>query len=148
MSRLAFEDFVPHSAPMALLDFVEQWSDDSLEASVTIRPDAPFAEAQGVPAWVGIEYMAQAIGAYAGVHARENNEAIKIGFLVGCRRYTCNQQFFPLGEHFTVRVKRDIQGDNGLNLFECEILGDNLVAKANLSVFQPTDPDSFLGGNS
>ena len=149
MTRYRFEDVVPHASPMALMDFVEHWDDSSLESSVLIRPDAPFAEEMGVPSWVGIEYMAQTIGAFAGVHARQKSEPVKIGFLVGCRRYTCSHSWFPLGSSLRVTVKQEIMGENGLSVFECRINGDdNIEAHANLNVFQPDDPDSFLGDST
>lgn len=148
MSRCRFEDVVPHAGPMALLDFVERWDDESLEASIVIQPDMPFVEKRGVPAWVGIEYMAQSIGAFAGIHARRKLEPIKIGFLVGCRHYVCNRDYFPLGAALTVTVKQEIEGNNGLSVFECRIVGDDLEARGGLSVFQPDDPEDFLGDSA
>lgn len=145
MKPLRFEDYVPHSHPMALLDVIDYCDDESLQASVVIRSDAPFAEAEGVPSYVGIEYMAQSIGAFAGVCARQQQQPIKIGFLVGSRRYNCNCSYFPIGATLKVSVKREIEGENGLSVFECQISGDNISANANLNVFQPDNPAEFLG---
>jgi predicted hotdog family 3-hydroxylacyl-ACP dehydratase len=61
----SFESVVPHTGTMVLLDQIEYWDETGLQASVTIRADAPFADVSGVPAWVGIELMAQTIAATA-----------------------------------------------------------------------------------
>ncbi len=58
---------VPHAGPMVLLDRVISVDEDSLLAEVRIRSDSLFCNIDGVGAWVGIEYMAQAIGAWRGI---------------------------------------------------------------------------------
>ena len=36
-------------------------------------------------------------------------------------------------------------GDNGLGVFACRLLdGDDEIAAANVSVFEPPDPDAYL----
>ena len=49
-------------------------------------------------AWVGLEYMAQAIGAYAGYTARLRGEPVRIGYLLGTRRYECKPAKLRLGQ--------------------------------------------------
>ena len=61
---------VPHAGPMVLLDRVISADDENLCAEVRIRADSLFCVAGEVGAWAGLEYMAQAIGAYAGYTAR------------------------------------------------------------------------------
>ena len=68
---------VPHSGTMVLLDRVISADENTLCAEVVIRPDSLFYADGGVGAWVGIEYMAQAIGAYAGYRARLRGEFIR-----------------------------------------------------------------------
>ena len=69
---------LPHSGTMVLLDRVVAADADSLCAEVAIRPDSLFCNADGVGAWVGIEYMAQAIAAHAGYLARLRGDAVKV----------------------------------------------------------------------
>src|SRR5688572_26717078 len=88
---------VPHARPMVLLDRVICADEESLSAEVSIRSDSLFCTAEGVGAWVGLEYMAQAVAAYAGYVAHLRGEAVKIGFLLGTRRYDCNRPFFSVG---------------------------------------------------
>ena len=144
----SFESVVPHTGTMVLLDSIDHWQEDRLQASVTIRADAPFADAQGMPAWVGIELMAQTIAAFGGCRARRAGEAVKIGFLVGSRRYSVSQPYFPIGAHLQVNVKEIVSGEQGLSVFECSLQGlgeqSAISASANINVFQPADPEQFL----
>lgn len=143
------DELVPHSGTMSLLDDTVSSDESSLTAQVCIRSDSLFATDRGVPAWVGIEYMAQAIAAFAGVEAKQAGEDIRIGFLVGSRKYTCNTPAFPIGTTLTIQVTRELQGDNGLGVFVCRITSEAdsanmIVAEANLNVFQPDDAAEFL----
>lgn len=145
------DEVVPHAGLMSLLDRVVDFEDDRLQAEVVIGPDTLFADEKGVPAWVGIEYMAQAIAAYAGVQRRLKGLEVKVGFLVGSRRYESSQPHFPLGSRLSIEVTREFQADNGLGVFSCAIRGEGpegeqISADAALNVFQPDDVDEFLAG--
>jgi len=143
---------VPHTAPMILIDHIICWDHTQLTSAVTISSDAVFAEQSGVPAWVGIEYMAQTIAAFAGCKARSQQQPIKIGFLVGSRRYESSHDYFPLGATLEICTQEVIVGENGLSVFECTLKGTGeqaqIIATANINVFQPEDPDAFLEGAS
>ncbi len=138
-------DVVPHSGRMMLLDRLVAADGESLTAQVTIRADALFARADGVGAWVGVEYMAQTIAAYAGTQALTRKEKTKIGFLVGTRHYACNVSHFPLGATLTISVRRDAQGDDHLESFVCSITGEGIKADAAVTVFQPGDVGLLIG---
>ncbi len=96
---------VPQTGAMVLLDSVIAADQESLCAAVTIRPENLFYKDKGVGAWVGIEYMAQTIAAYAGYLALQHGEPIKVGFLIGARRYECAQAFFALGSHLQIQAR-------------------------------------------
>ena len=66
----AAEPYLPHDAPMALIDEIVSVSEGSLEAVVAIHPACQFAAQDGVPVWVGVEYMAQGIAAPAPIVGR------------------------------------------------------------------------------
>lgn len=147
METMDIGQFVLHSGPMRWLDRIVGYGDDWLEAEGTIRPGGPIGDDNGVGAWAGIEYMAQAIAAFAGLRARMRDEPVKIGFLVGTRRYESRWSVFPPGSRFRVRVTHDYSANNGLSVFGCRIICDEVeVATAVLSVFQPADPEAFLRG--
>lgn len=140
-----FESVVPHTGTMVLLDQIEHWDESGLRAAVTIRADAPFVDANGMPAWVGIELMAQTIAAFGGCRARRAHQPVKIGFLVGSRRYITSHAYFPLGAQLQVSVKEIVFGEQGLSVFECTVTGaGDISASANINVFQPDDPELFL----
>lgn len=145
------DDLVPHAGLMSLLDRVIEYEEESLQAEVAIHRDSLFAEDKGVPAWVGIEYMAQTIAAYAGAQRRLNGLNVKVGFLVGSRRYESSHSYFPLGSTLSIEVQREFQADNGLGVFSCVIRGEGpegeaITATAALNVFQPDDVEEFLTG--
>ena len=143
------DTLIPHAAPMVLLDRVLTADAESMCAEVTIGANTLFCGAQGVGAWVGVEYMAQAIAAHAGYAAQLRGDPVKIGFLLGARRYDCSRAWFTVGSVLHVHVKRTLQGDNGLGAFECHIDDAHQVdgapaAKAIITVFQPDNVADFL----
>ncbi|MCW5299975.1 3-hydroxylacyl-ACP dehydratase [Herbaspirillum lusitanum] len=140
---------VPHAAPMLLLDRVISVDADKLCAQVAIVDDSLFltGTGTGVGAWVGIEYMAQAIAAWAGYHAQQRGEAVRIGFLLGSRRYDASVPYFATGSTLHVEVEKLLQADNGLGSFACSIRdadSQQQLAQATISVFQPHDAGEFL----
>ena len=145
------EALLPHAPPMILLDEVMGVDSESVAAVVTIRPDHPFIAVEGVPVQVGIELMAQVCGAYAGANALAAGEAVKLGFLLGTRRFQAYDDWLRRGDRLEVRAKLSFR-DEEMGVFDCRIerRGD-LVAEAQLSVFQPKDPDAIVaklrGGN-
>lgn len=140
----AIRDLLPHDAPMILLDEVVEVRDTGLTARVTITPQSLFADEQGVPAWVGLEYMGQAIAAYAGAQARRKGEPVRIGFLVSTRRYESGCAHFPLGAELTVAAEAVAESSQGLSVFECTLRGPGLDASANLNVYQPPNIEAFM----
>ena len=127
---------IPHSGKMVLLDRIIDCDDNSLSAEWVVRDDGLLGNDKTIPAWAGIEYMAQAIAAYAGMMAKREGKPVKPGFLLGTRRYSSNVADFKTGSTLTVRVKKIIQ-DNNLGAFECRIKGDGIEVTANLNVYQP-----------
>ncbi len=140
---------LPHAGPMVLLDRVISANEESLRAEVRIRSDSLFCDATGVGAWVGIEYMAQAIGAWAGYTGQLRGEPVKLGFLLGTRRYECSRPIFALGSVLQVCIQRLFQNENGLGSFACSIDdGEGEIASATVTVFQPFNVDDFLRGGA
>lgn len=142
-------EVVPHAGAMLFLDELLSHDEDGVVAEAAVHEQHLFATPQGVPAWVGIEFMAQAIAAWAGCRARAQGEPVRIGFLLGTRRYECRLQHFAFGSRLRIEVKREIFGDNGLGMFACRLFqAGEEVASANLSVFEPRDAAAFLEGNN
>ncbi len=145
--KYTVEEVIPHSPPMVLLDSIVEQHDDELTAEITIQENSRFFDSQwgGVPSWVGIEYMAQAIAALAGIHSKERNEAIKLGFLLGSRKYHMHHKVLSLGETYQIKVKQLYMDDSGLASFECQILNhDEVCVQAKLNVFETDDAKQIL----
>jgi predicted hotdog family 3-hydroxylacyl-ACP dehydratase len=147
MSMPDIRALVPHSGQMVLLDRVLSADTDNLCAEVRISAGSMLASEQGVGAWVGIEYMAQAIAAHAGWLALQCGEEVKVGFLLGSRKYEANVTHFAPGSVLKVHVHRVLLADNGLGAFECRIDtegGGAGLATATVTVFQPDNVNQFL----
>lgn len=149
---LSPEKLLPHEHPMILIDEIIDYSEYSALALVTPDQGKPFADQDGnVPSWVGMEYMAQTIGAYAGIRAQLAEQAVKIGFLLGTRSYEIDTDQFHTRKTYAIRVKKTYE-DSGLNAFDCTIslYGDDeqkILAKATINTFQPDDVDKFMEGS-
>ena len=144
--KAAYEvaELVPHSGKMSLLSRVVEYDEGWLLAEVDITRESMFVDDRGVPAWVGLEYMAQAIAAYAGLQERIKGGAPKIGFLLGSRKYVSNTEYFNLDRTFQVKVELEMVADNGLNVFNCQLEGAGTMATAVVNVFQPDDAEKFI----
>ncbi len=142
---LPLAELMPHARPMILIDAVVDYDDDSLRALVNIREDNLFLEQdQRIPAWVGIEYMAQAVSAWSGALACESKQPVQIGFLLASRSYRAHTDAFNIGDTLQVSILKAYIDDT-MGVFECTIhRDDRLLAEADLKTYQPTDPESFM----
>ena len=128
---------------MILLDEVIAYDATSLRAGVAITTSTMFLEEDSVPAYVGLEYMAQACGAHAGALAREAGAPVRIGFLLGTRQYKILAPQFRVGDRLIVSVNMTYS-DHEMGSFACRIdVGNRLAAEAQLNVIQP-QPDHPL----
>ena len=130
--------WVPHRGAMSLLDGVERVDEHAIVAHVTVPGAGLFASAAGVPAWVGIEYMAQAVAAWSGARARTAGGSPRIGFLLGTRRYEARVPGFAAGARLQVHAQCELIGENGLGMFDCRITHEGReLAAGRLSVYEP-----------
>ena len=132
------EELLIHRKPMLLLDRVISSSLKTAEAEVEIGPGATFMDPRrGVPAWIGIEYMAQTVGLIAGEHAKTEGNGAPVGYLLGTRRLDSEVDFFPPGARLRITAKELFVDDNGLASYECAIFTeDNKVMGCRLTRFR------------
>ncbi len=134
------EELVAHAERMSLLDRVIVVEPSGMTTELTVREDDLFCVDGSVGGWVGVEYMAQSVAAFAGWRARQIGQPPKVGFLLGARRYVSHRPRFRVGETLRITVREQFQADNGLGQFDCSIEMDGeQVAHAALTVFQPGD---------
>ncbi|KRP52648.1 hotdog family protein [Pseudomonas poae] len=138
-------ELLPHAGDMILIDQVLSFDEEQVHTRLTVKPGGLFNRADGsLPAWVGIELMAQSVAAYAGCRARKNGEAVELGFLLGTRKFECNVDGFPAGAELTIHGLRSLEDDNGMGVFECHLTGDGIQASARLNVFRPPLAANYL----
>ena len=144
--RYTPQQLLPHRQAMLLVEEVG-YGPDYGEAALTIRPDSAFCDgASGVPAWVGIEYMAQAISVFSGVEQLQRNSEIKIGLLIGTRRYESEVPVFPVGTRLHIIAQLKDREDEGISMFACEIRdGQRVLARGDIKAYRPEDIRAFLG---
>jgi predicted hotdog family 3-hydroxylacyl-ACP dehydratase len=136
---------LPHAGEMVLLDAVLEHGPAHVLCSRRIPAGGLFHGADGtLPAWVGIEFMAQAIAAWAGCQARENSEPVRLGLLLGTRHYACNVAAFVPGSELRIEARRDAYDDRGMGMFACRIEAPGVLAEARLAVFSPTDASALF----
>jgi predicted hotdog family 3-hydroxylacyl-ACP dehydratase len=82
MKKFAVEELVPHSGRMVLLNRVIEFDEDAMVAEVIVRDDGLFGDGNMVPAWLGIEYMAQTIAVLGGMKRRLAGKPLNPGFLL------------------------------------------------------------------
>lgn len=142
---LPIEKYVPHRGAMLLLERLLDAGEEHAIAQVRVPRDGMFVAHGVVPAWVGIEYMAQTVAAWAGWQAVCRNEPVKIGFLLGSRRYEALCPSFAAGSTLRVEVRCELLGSNGLGMFDCQVWdGDVLSARAKISVYEPENGAAYL----
>jgi len=142
-------ELLPHAGDMILLDEVLSCQGDDLVARATVRP-GPFSQPDGsLPPWLGLEFMAQAVAAWAGWQARQAGEPVKLGFLLGTRHYECHVDALPPGAALTIHITRTLQDDLGMGVFHAQLLEDSrVIAQARLNVYQPVDTARYTQENN
>lgn len=151
MNYLAAEHYLPHAAPMVLLEEVLEVGENTACCRVRVSPEgvlAPFLDQLGqLPAWFAIELMAQTVGVWSGWHGEQNGNKPRVGMLLGGRAMKCTMATFPAGSLLTVNVTLLLQ-DEKLASFECEIsmntgldnahrAATQAVAQARLNTYRP-----------
>jgi len=142
---------LPHEGHMLLLDDLLEYGPEHVICAVTIRPETLFCDGKGVPAWVGIEYMAQAACAYAGISDAEAGKPPRICLLLGARRYRAETPLFVIGSQLRVVASLTLRDESDLAAFDCEIFsrtpqGERLVARGDIKAFRPKDVGAVLRG--
>jgi predicted hotdog family 3-hydroxylacyl-ACP dehydratase len=139
------ESWIPHRGAMRLIDRVLEVDGDHAVAEVDVPFDGLFVRDGEVPSWIGIEYMAQAVSAWAGARAKSEGGPPRAGLLLGSRRYEVRRGGFPCGALLRIEARCELMAANGLGLFDCRIAMDGTeVATARISVFDPPEGADFL----
>lgn len=141
----AVADLVSHRGPMLLLDEVVHLDHQRIEVRLIVRQDGLFDSAGHVPAWIGVEYMAQAMSALNGYRLRQRGQAIRLGFLAGTQAFRSNVHHFSCGEELYVSAQSELETEEGLGAFNCRIESRqgslaNVLCEAQVNAYAPDDP--------
>ncbi len=131
-------EFVVHQKPMLLLDQLVGIEAEFAACEWQVNKDSAFlTPTQGVPTYIGIEFMAQCIAVHAGAIERSEGFPPAIGFLLGTRKFHTNQQYFQMHHYYRVECRTLIRTDDGMGSFDCSIVSNNeIIIEARLSVLQ------------
>lgn len=139
------EELLPHRGGMLFVERLLSW--DAAQATVRAVPSASawYAEPAGMPSRIGVELMAQAIGAHVGVTAWSRGEPPKRGVLLGTRSYRSTLAHFPAGVPLSVKATIEFVDPSGMGAYDCVIELDGAeVAKARIMAYEPADFEAFL----
>lgn len=156
-SRYTPAQLLPHSKHMVLLDAIVDYDDHSLHAHASVSPQHILlpAHANALPAFAAIEIMAQGVAAWAGAHARDAGENVRLGFLLGTRKLNWTRDGIPIGTQLDVFIRSSWQDGAGMGVFECELKcrqpapnddtwqTGTLIAQAALNVYSPRNDDDL-----
>lgn len=132
-------DLLPHQPPMLLLERVLSYDDTTVVATVNMGDTNPFMTPEGLPAHVGVELMAQTCGTWVGAHALESREPVRLGYLLGTRRYLATTDWFGRDQPLEVSASVVFR-DQGMGVFDCSIAANGqTLATAQLTLFQPEE---------
>lgn len=138
--------WLPHAPPMRLLDQLIAVSDEQVHCQVSTRPDgvlAPFLMLTGeLPAWFGVEIMAQTVGVWSGWHASQRGVTlIPPGMLLGGRGWKAHQPTFPADAMLNITMTL-LMRDDRMGSFEGEIRqGTRQLASGRLNTYQPNEAE-------
>lgn len=137
MSHPPMSWLVPHAGRMRLLRDVVEHSSVHTVCAVDPAKSALFRDADGtVPAFVGLEYMAQCVAAHGGLLARAAGAAPRPALLLGSRRLAIRVDRFEVGQSLLVSARHHRSGP-GIVAFDCEVrdaAGGRALVEGRLSV--------------
>lgn len=117
----ALSAVLPHAGSMVLLTRIVQHTEDRTVCAVDVSAASAFHVApHGVPAWVGVEYMAQCIAAHGGLRAWTTHEPVPLGVFLGSRAIEFHAARFVAGQTLNVDARR-VWGRSELFAFACSV---------------------------
>ncbi|HKJ18392.1 MAG TPA: hypothetical protein VJ984_13655 [Xanthomonadales bacterium] len=130
--------FTLHRDEMLLVDQISRIDSRSATCTWTVPEFHPLFTLDGqIPAYVGIECMAQCIAVHAGALESLKGKGPPLGLLLGTRHFEASCDHLEKGIELQISCLEIIRDAQGLASFECEIKQEDLiVASCKLTVFQ------------
>lgn len=139
-------DVLPHRGDMLFIDTIDYVDDDCIVCGLHSHPSA-FVDAKGrVPAWVGMEYMCQAVAALEGIRRLQHGYPITLSFVIGSRRMLAAKPFFQIGQPLHVSAQVDMRDNVQLGVYRCQVKnGSELLLSAMIKGVMPDNLDMVFG---
>lgn len=139
---LAVQQYLPHEAPMCLLEKVISVTEENAHCQVRVSQQgvlAPFLSGDGsLPGWFAIEIIAQTVGVWSGWHTMQRgDDAVGVGMLLGGRGLRCPEGIFPADTVLDCKVTL-LMRDEKIGCFEGVIYANNhVLASGRVNTYQP-----------
>jgi predicted hotdog family 3-hydroxylacyl-ACP dehydratase len=126
--------FIPHRAPMIMVDKLISYHEKLIESSLTIQSNNVFVEDGVFTAPGMVENIAQTVAAGAGHNAVQNNEPTPLGFLAGVKSLKIHK-LPPVGTDVRTKVQIINQVMN-IGIVFGQVWQDNeLAAECEMRIF-------------
>ena len=138
LAGMPVEPLLHHRGTMLFLDRLVRVDGQGATCEWTAHPGCAVAvEGFGIPAYAGIECMAQCIAAHAGALARIGGMPPPMGLLLGTRQFRSTVDWLQFGETYQAECQELLRDEQGLASFDCRLLhkGEQ-VASCRLAVFE------------
>lgn len=131
-------ELLPHGGRAILLDAVLEHSPEHVRVVARITSQHPYFEpGHGVPSWVGIEMMAQAIAAHAGLIGLRDGRGPRQGMLLGTRCHDSRVAWFEEGCLLEISAASNFGAAGGMAACDCRIeCNGRLVAEATIIIVE------------
>lgn len=117
---------LPHGPAARAVDAIVEFTPGvGLSARLEVRPALGLFDPArgGIPAWAGIEIMAQAAGLYLGMtHHPSGETRPQAGYLIGARRFEARVPLFPAGAKLLIHTHCLAVAAYGAGRFDCHIM--------------------------
>ena len=134
---------VPHKGKMLLLSRIISYDleEQTLSAEYDISENCIFYNPviEGVPAWVGFEFLAQAISALSGLRGRMSGKEPKIGYILSVSSMQIDSHFFQAGKTVQINVKESGCMDQVYSFDGTVFLEGKKVLGGKLTVIETTE---------
>lgn len=139
-------ELLPHKGKMFLLSRVTKHdvAAHTLESEYDITSDCIFfeEEANGVPTWVGFEFMAQGISALTGITNRALGRKPRPGFILSVSKFEATRAYLQNSTTIVMRIAEDYR--NGLTYsYNCALYASREESepcvKAKITVMETED---------
>jgi predicted hotdog family 3-hydroxylacyl-ACP dehydratase len=139
-------ELLPHKGKMFLLSRVTQHDvhAHTITSEYDVTPDCIFyeEEADGVPTWVGFEFMAQGISAITGITNKELGRRPRPGFILSVRDFRAAVPYLKNGTTIMMKIKEDFRSDKTYS-YNCELFASRTdtvpAATSTITVMETED---------